>query len=141
MEIVTKIAPIALALIMLGLGLGLSTRDFLRVINNPKDFVIGFVCQLFPLPIVAYILILILNLPLEIALGIMIIAVDAVGGDFYPKNPVEGALLALAENHSLNIILVGPEQLIQKELKLHVYYLCLTKHKKYVRPMFLSLLK
>ena len=51
----------------------------------------------------------------------MIIAVDAVGGDFYPKNPVEGALLALAENHSLNIILVGPEQLIQKELKLHVY--------------------
>ena len=28
MEIVTKIAPIALALIMLGLGLGLSTKDF-----------------------------------------------------------------------------------------------------------------
>jgi hypothetical protein len=36
-EIVTKIAPIALALIMLGLGLGLSGRNFLRVINNPKD--------------------------------------------------------------------------------------------------------
>ena len=61
MEIVTKIAPIALALIMLGLGLGLSGRDFLRVINNPKDFVIGFFCQLLLLPIVAYILILILN--------------------------------------------------------------------------------
>ena len=40
MEIVTKIAPIALALIMLGLGLGLTTRDFLRVINNPKDFLL-----------------------------------------------------------------------------------------------------
>ena len=57
MEIVTKIAPIALALIMLGLGLGLTGRDFLRVINNPKDFVIGFFCQLLLLPIVAYILI------------------------------------------------------------------------------------
>ncbi len=79
MEIVTKIAPIALALIMLGLGLGLSGRDFLRVINNPKDFVIGFFCQLLLLPIVAYILILILNLPLEIALGLMIIAA-APGG-------------------------------------------------------------
>ena len=79
MEIVTKIAPIALALIMLGLGLGLTGRDFLRVINNPKDFVIGFVCQLLLLPIVAYILILILNLPVEIALGIMIIAA-APGG-------------------------------------------------------------
>ncbi len=79
MEIVTKIAPIALALIMLGLGLGLTGRDFLRVINNPKDFIIGFICQLLLLPIVAYILILILNLPVEIALGIMIIAA-APGG-------------------------------------------------------------
>ncbi len=74
MEIVTKIAPIALALIMLGLGLGLSTRDFLRVINNPKDFTVGIICQLILLPIVAYILLLILRLPVELALGLMIIA-------------------------------------------------------------------
>ena len=79
MEIVTKIAPIALALIMLGLGLGLSTRDFLRVINNPKDFTVGIICQLILLPIVAYILLLILRLPIELALGLMIIAA-APGG-------------------------------------------------------------
>ena len=79
MEIVTKIAPIALALIMLGLGLGLKTDDFKRVITNPKDFTIGIVCQLILLPIVAYILVLILRLPLEIALGLMIISA-APGG-------------------------------------------------------------
>jgi len=79
LEIVTKIAPIALALIMLGLGLGLTTKDFLRVINNPKDFTIGIVCQLILLPIVAYILVLILRLPVEIAVGLMIIAA-APGG-------------------------------------------------------------
>ena len=79
MEIVTKIAPLALALIMLGLGLGLSTRDFLRVINNPKDFTVGIICQLILLPIVAYILLLILRLPVELALGLMIIAA-APGG-------------------------------------------------------------
>ncbi len=79
MEIVTKIAPIALAFIMLGLGLGLSTRDFLRVINNPKDFTVGMICQLILLPIVAYILLLILRLPVELALGLMIIAA-APGG-------------------------------------------------------------
>jgi len=79
MEIVTKIAPIALALIMLGLGLGLSTRDFLRVLNNPKDFTVGIICQLILLPIVAYILLLILRLPVELALGLMIIAA-APGG-------------------------------------------------------------
>ena len=79
MEVVTKIAPIALALIMLGLGLGLTGRDFLRVINYPKDFIIGFICQLILLPVVAFIIVLILDLPLEIALGVMIIAA-APGG-------------------------------------------------------------
>ena len=79
MEVVTKIAPIALALIMLGLGLGLKGRDFLRVINNPKDFIVGFVCQLLLLPILAYIIVLILDLPIEIAVGVMIIAA-APGG-------------------------------------------------------------
>ena len=79
MEVVTKIAPIALALIMLGLGLGLTGRDFLRVINYPKDFLVGFICQLILLPVVAFIIVLILDLPIEIALGVMIIAA-APGG-------------------------------------------------------------
>ena len=79
MEIVTKIAPIALALIMLGLGLGLTTQDFVRVLKQPKDFFIGFVCQLIVLPIIAFLLIKILNTPLELALGVMIIAA-APGG-------------------------------------------------------------
>ena len=79
MEVVTKIAPIALALIMLGLGLGLTGRDFLRVVNYPKDFLVGFICQLILLPVVAFIIVLILDLPIEIALGVMIIAA-APGG-------------------------------------------------------------
>ena len=79
MEIVTTIAPIALALIMLGLGLGLSLDDFYRVLKNPKNFSVGLLCQLILLPIVAFILVKIYNPPLEIALGIMIIAA-APGG-------------------------------------------------------------
>ena len=79
MEIVTKIAPIALALIMLGLGLGLTIQDFTRVAKQPKDFFVGLLCQLILLPIIAFILIKILNTPLELALGVMIIAA-APGG-------------------------------------------------------------
>ncbi len=79
MEIVTKIAPIALALIMLGLGLGLKTEDFTRVLKNPKDFLVGLFCQLIILPIVAYVLIIILRTPVELALGVMVIAA-APGG-------------------------------------------------------------
>ena len=79
MEIVTKIAPIALALIMLGLGLGLTIQDFTRVIKQPKDFLLGLVCQMFLLPIIAFLLIKVLNTPIELALGVMIIAA-APGG-------------------------------------------------------------
>ena len=79
MEIVTKIAPILLALIMLGLGLGLKVEDFTRVLKTPKDFIVGFISQLIILPIVAYLLIIILRTPPEIAIGVMIIAA-APGG-------------------------------------------------------------
>jgi BASS family bile acid:Na+ symporter len=79
MEIVTTIAPIALAILMLGLGASLTLQDFLRVFKNPKDFFIGFVCQLIILPLVAYSLIIVLKCPIELALGVMLIAA-APGG-------------------------------------------------------------
>jgi len=79
MEIVTKIAPICLALIMLGLGLGLSIKDFTRILRVPKDFFVGFFSQLVILPIVALGIALILNLPETLAIGLMIIAA-APGG-------------------------------------------------------------
>ena len=79
MEIVTKIAPICLALIMLGLGLGLSIKDFTRILRTPKDFIVGFFSQLMILPIVALGVAIILNLSAPIAVGLMIIAA-APGG-------------------------------------------------------------
>ena len=79
MGIVTTIAPIALALIMLALGASLTVKDFTRVVQNPKDFFIGIVCQLILLPVVAYLLIIILSTPIELALGVMLIAA-APGG-------------------------------------------------------------
>jgi len=79
MEIVTKIAPACLALIMLGLGTGLTLQDFYRVAKQPKDFFVGLVCQLILLPIIAFTLIKVFNTPLELAIGVMIIAA-APGG-------------------------------------------------------------
>ena len=79
MGIVTTIAPVALALIMLGLGASLTVKDFTRVAQSPKDFFIGLFCQLVLLPIVAYFLIIILRTPVELALGVMLIAA-APGG-------------------------------------------------------------
>ena len=79
MGIVTTIAPVALALIMLGLGASLTVKDFTRVLQNPKEFFVGLSCQLILLPIIAYLLIIILRTPVELALGVMLIAA-APGG-------------------------------------------------------------
>ncbi len=79
MGIVTTIAPFALALIMLGLGASLTVKDFTRVFQHPKEFFVGLICQLIILPIVGYLLIVILKTPVELALGVMLIAA-APGG-------------------------------------------------------------
>ena len=79
MEIAKSIAPICLAIIMFGLGLGLTAKDFLRVAKNAKDFLIGFLSQVILLPLVAIILITLISLPIEIAMGVMVIAA-APGG-------------------------------------------------------------
>ena len=79
MEIATKIAPFCLALIMLGLGMSLTVQDFLRVIKIPKDFLVGIICQLILLPIIAFTLIKLLNTPIDLAIGVMLIAA-APGG-------------------------------------------------------------
>ncbi|AXJ01535.1 phosphate:acyl-[acyl carrier protein] acyltransferase [Cyclonatronum proteinivorum] len=44
------------------------------------------------------------------------IAIDAVGGDYYPQNPVKGAIMVLEEREDIHIILLGPEELVQNEI-------------------------
>ena len=49
----------------------------------------------------------------------MIIALDAMGGDYSPQNEIEGALLALSEDKNLKIMLVGFEDKIKQALLHH----------------------
>ena len=79
MEIAKTIAPVCLAIIMFGLGLGLNIADFKRVITIPRNFIVGFLGQVIILPIIAFILIHIISISPEIALGVMVIAA-APGG-------------------------------------------------------------
>ena len=79
MEIAKTIAPFCLIIIMFGLGLGLTVADFKRLTKYPGDFIVGFFGQVILLPIVAFILIQIISLPPELALGTMLIAA-APGG-------------------------------------------------------------
>ena len=47
-----------------------------------------------------------------------VIAVDAMGSDRHPRPEVEGALLA-ARHYGVRVVLVGPEELLRRELAGH----------------------
>lgn len=47
----------------------------------------------------------------------MIITVDAMGGDYAPKEVVKGAVRAVSQLSGINVVLVGDKSAIEKELK------------------------
>lgn len=51
----------------------------------------------------------------------MKLVIDAMGGDYAPKAPVEGALLALEKFPSLSLVLTGPEETVRELLSGKTY--------------------
>ena len=66
--------PIALAIIMTGLGLSLTMADFKRVYEYPKAVIVGLGTQMILLPIICFFIAKGLNLPPELAVGLMLLA-------------------------------------------------------------------
>lgn len=73
-NISTIILAASLIIIMLGMGLSLVTSDFKRILIYPKAILVGLINQLIILPVVGFLLVTILSLEPEIAIGIMILA-------------------------------------------------------------------
>tara|TARA_B100000945_G_C20314732_1_gene564590 strand:+ start:186 stop:1004 length:819 start_codon:yes stop_codon:yes gene_type:complete len=59
---------------MFTLGIGLTIQDFTNLFHNPKAFIIGIFNQMVILPIVAFVIILLIGITKELAVGIMILA-------------------------------------------------------------------
>ena len=74
MDTGTIILAIALIIIMFGMGLSLVKDDFIRLFQHPKAVIVGLINQIVLLPVIAYVLISILNVETDIAIGIMILA-------------------------------------------------------------------
>ena len=55
MEFVKLVGPFGVFFIMFALGLNLSIKRFLRVFKNPKNFIVGVICQIAILPIIGLI--------------------------------------------------------------------------------------
>ncbi|WP_319824493.1 bile acid:sodium symporter family protein [Thalassovita sp.] len=66
--------PLSLAFIMFSLGYGLTFADFGRVLMMPRAVMVGIIMQVGALPVVAYLLLLVLDLPPALAFGVMLLA-------------------------------------------------------------------
>ena len=73
-QLVSIALPVALILVMIGVGLSLQVKDFTRVARFPKAFLIGVLCQLVLLPLLAMGIISLLQLSGALALGVLIIS-------------------------------------------------------------------
>jgi len=67
--------PFSLAVIMFGMGLSLRVEDFKRILIYPKAVGIGLLNQLIILPVIAFGIAKAFQLPPELAVGLMILAV------------------------------------------------------------------
>ena len=79
MELVKIIGPLILAFIMFSLGVGLTIENFKRVLFQPKDFFVGAISQIIFFPLAALILTFLLPIPVELKIGLLLLAI-APGG-------------------------------------------------------------
>ncbi|WP_047152723.1 bile acid:sodium symporter family protein [Aneurinibacillus tyrosinisolvens] len=62
-----------LGIVMFGMGLTLSTADFKEVFRRPKDVALGVLGHFIVMPLLAYLLAVGLNLPPEVAVGVILV--------------------------------------------------------------------
>ena len=70
---------ILLGVVMLGMGLTLTLDDFRRILERPRDVLIGAAAQWLIMPTLAYALVVALSLPAEIGIGLILLGA-APGG-------------------------------------------------------------
>jgi bile acid:Na+ symporter, BASS family len=77
--LLTVFLPLALAVIMVGLGLHLGIADFRRVLAMPRAVVVALLVQVLALPPVAFLLAHAFDLPGQLGLGMVLLAVSPGG--------------------------------------------------------------
>ena len=106
-SIITEVfLPVALAVIMLGMGLSLTLQDFKRVTVFPKAVIIGLICQVVLLPVLAFALMSVWEMKSEFAVGIILLAA-------VPGGPTSNLLAYLGKcDAALSITLTAISSLI-----------------------------
>ncbi|MDO6479180.1 bile acid:sodium symporter family protein [Shimia thalassica] len=88
--------PLSLAFIMFSLGYGLTFSDFGRVLSMPRAALTGVFLQIVAVPVVAYIALMIVDLPPALAFGVMILAFCPGGVTSNILTKIAGGTVALS---------------------------------------------
>ncbi|MBR99239.1 MAG: bile acid:sodium symporter [Flavobacteriaceae bacterium] len=98
--------PISLAIIMFGMGLNLVIADFIRLFTYPKAVFVGLLNQLVFLPFIGFSIIILFDLNLSMAIGIMILSLC-------PGGPTSNLITQVARgNIGLSVTLTALASLI-----------------------------
>lgn len=73
------VLPWVLASVMLAMGLSLQSADFVRVWKHPRRVLVGLSLQVLALPLLAWVVVLVLPLPVMAAAGLLLVALVPSG--------------------------------------------------------------
>ncbi|MFN8261572.1 MAG: bile acid:sodium symporter family protein [Chitinophagales bacterium] len=133
------VLKICLAFILFSLAIDIKKEDFKTLYSNPKSVIIGSISQIIVLPLFTYLLVLLLNPPASIAMGMMLVAACPCGNmstyvsylakGFIPLSITITAISTLSASFTtpLNFYLYasnyGPTKLMLQEIHISFSYL------------------
>lgn len=104
----TNYTSIFLGLAMFGMGTTISLDNLKNVVKNPKSIFIGIFAQFVFMPLIAWILCKMLNLPREIALGVILVGACPGGTASNVISHIAGADVALSVSMTIVSTLLAP---------------------------------
>ena len=104
----TNYTSVFLGVIMFGMGLTIKMEDFRIVFSRPKEVVIGAVAQYTIMPVVAWILCKVMNLPADLALGVILVGCCPGGTASNVITYIAGGDVALSVGMTIVSTLAAP---------------------------------
>ena len=104
----TNYTSVFLGVIMFGMGLTIRMEDFRAIFSRPKEVVIGAVAQYTIMPVIAWLLCKVMNLPADLALGVILVGCCPGGTASNVITYIAGGDVALSVGMTIVSTLAAP---------------------------------
>ena len=104
----TNYTSVFLGVIMFGMGLTIKLDDFRAIFSRPKEVVIGAVAQYTIMPVIAWLLCKVMNLPADLALGVILVGCCPGGTASNVITYIAGGDVALSVGMTIVSTLAAP---------------------------------